>query len=488
MLESDFSGVPVRRIASCVAICLTLAGSAWSQRLLAQSASLPELPRLAIDDLPPTVSGVIQKAYDSAQANPTDASANGRLGMLFHAHNLFEEAEACYKRAHLLDPNVFRWAYYLALVQLGGGNVEEAASTLRLALRLDPDYFPAQIRLGECLRTSSNIEEAGKLYAAVVQKHPDNAHALYGLGRVYAAKKDFDRAAELYRKACELFPDFGPAHYALAQVYQRLGEHVLAEKERKLHKEYQDALPLLEDPFLNEIRALYRDYENYIATAELMGGKGRLEEAAAAYEQALEINPQLPDVHTRLIYIYGRLGQLAKAEEHYQTAIRLGPKTAEAYFNHGTLNLGQGKSPEAEGEFRKAVEINPRYAEAQNSLGYLLDGQGKKLEAIAEFRQAIESSPELPQPHFNLGRLLVEQQNYEEGIPHLLKALSTDDENLKTSYLQALGIAYASLGDIENALRYMNRARQRGTAQNQTKLVESIDEDLRMLGGASTPR
>jgi len=476
----------VRRTALFLTVVLTLSGEPWISGLHAQEAALPELPRPVLNNFHPSVRASIEDVYSFAQSHPMDAAANGKLGMMLHAHNLFDEAEICYRRARTLDPQSFSWAYYLALVQLGRGNTEVAAETLREALSLKPDYLPAQIRLGECLRVSANFEEAGKIYEAALLRDPNNAHALYGLGRVFAARNDLARATQLFQKACEIFPDFGPAHYALAQAYQRQGKVELAEAERKLYKKNQDALPGLEDPLLNEVRALYRDYTDYLATGELMGGKGRYEEAAAAYEEALEINPQLPEAHARLIYIYGLMGQIAKAESHFQQAVSIGPNTAEAYFNHGALLLGQGKSQEAETDFRKAVATNPRYAEAHNSLGYLLEGEGKKAEAIGEFRQAIESSPDFPQPHFNLGRILVEQGNYEEGIPHILKALSTEDESLKSSYLHALGIAFASFGDLENALRYMRLARQRASAQNQTRLVESIDEDLRLLGARTT--
>jgi len=55
------------------------------------------------------------------------------------------------------------------------------------------------------------------------------------------------------------------------------------------------------------------------------------------------------------------------------------------------------------------------------------------------------------------------------------------DEEARTSYLHAIGIAYAELGDLDNALRYMRQARERAVARNYTKLVETIDEDLRLL-------
>jgi len=57
---------------------------------------------------------------------------------------------------------------------------------------------------------------------------------------------------------------------------------------------------------------MYRDYEAYLKLAVELGGVGKLEDAAAAYEEALQINPQLPDAETRLIYIYGRLGSSPK--------------------------------------------------------------------------------------------------------------------------------------------------------------------------------
>lgn len=478
----------MRRIGSFLAVFLTLIGSAWFAGLRAQETSLPELPHPALTDFHPSIRAAIEEVYNAAKTHPQDAAASGKLGMILHAHGLFDEAEVCYRRAQILDPKSFAWVYYLGLVQLGRGNTDEAASTFRRALSLNPDYLPVQIRLGECLRVTANYEEAGKLYESVLLKDPASPHALYGLGRVYAARNDLSPAAKLFQKACEAYPDFGPAHYALAQAYQRLGRVDSAEEERKLYKKNESSFPRLDDPLLDEVRAMYRDFTDYMLTGELFGGKGRLDEAAAAYEGALEINPQLPEAHARLIYIYGRLGQGAKAEEHFRAAIDLAPNTPEAYFNYASLVLNQGDLKKAQGLFQKAVEINPRYAEAQNSLGYLYEVEGKQTEALAEFRRALESNPDFPQAHFNLGRILAKQENFEEGIPHLLKALATEDEEIKASYIQALGIAFASLGDLENALRYMHLARQRASAQKQAKLVEGIDEDLRLLGGASGPQ
>jgi tetratricopeptide (TPR) repeat protein len=451
-----------------------------------QAPSLPELPRLAFDKMLPTVRAVVQKAYDDALARPQDATANGGLGMVLHAHGLSGEAEICYQRAHRLEPGSFRWNYYLGLVQVDQRNCNGAIATFREALLVAPHYLPAQLRLGECLLVSAGWEEAGKLYQAIIQEHTESAEAYYGLGRVRAARDDYPGAIESFQQACKLFPKFASAHFALARAYRRLGQSDKAQEELDLSKKSEGGLPDIVDPLLAEVEELYRDYNAYLKVGAELVGAGKLQDAADAFEEALEIDPKLPEAHARLIYVYGQLGQAAKAEEHFQAAVRLDPKKAEAYFNYGVMLMDHGRSPEAEQAFRNALVVNPRYAEAHNNLGYLLEGQGKLPEALAEFRKALESNPDFPQSHFSLGRILVKQEEYEEGIPHLLKALSTEDEGIKASYLYAVGIAYAELGDLENGLRYLHLAREKAVARNQSKLLASIDEDLRLLEGGGS--
>ncbi len=118
----------------------------------------------------------------------------------------------------------------------------------------------------------------------------------------------------------------------------------------------------------------------------------------------------------------------------------------------------------------------------------LLEGQGKLLEAVEEFQKALEGSPDFPQANFSLGRVLVKEGKFEEGIPRLLKAVAVADEATKPSYLYAVGIAYADLGDLENGLRYLRLAREKAEAENQSSLLQRIDDDRRLLEGQGGER
>ena len=115
-----------------------------------------------------------------------------------------------------------------------------------------------------------------------------------------------------------------------------------------------------------------------------------------------------------------------------------------------------------------------------------LDKERKAL--LDQYQKAIQDDATDSQAQFNVGRILVHKQNYQEGIHHLLKSLSTTDKENKPSYLYAVGAAYVRAGDRENGLRYLNLARQEAATLEQSKLVESIDNDLRTLGAQQTPR
>lgn len=452
--------------------------SSWPE----ETGVVPELPRLNFDNFLPAVRSELQKASAEAKARPTDASASGKLGMILQAHSQLEGAELCYRRAHVLSPAVFRWVYYLGWVQAAQGKYEEAAAALRQALRLDPHYIPAQLQLADCLLASARWESSAKLYEAILAQPGDHATAHYGLGRVRAARKDLSGAVESYRKACELFPDFGAAHYALALAYRDLGQTEKAQEQFGLYAKNKTGAPPTGDRLQGEVDALNESAVHQVRLGTELEHAGMLEPAAAAHEKALEIDPNLVEAHVNLISIYGRLGRFDKAEEHYRAAVRLNPNHAESHYDFGVLLFGLGKYAEAEQAFRRALDIDPFHPEAHNNLAYLFEQQGKLAEAKEHYRKAIENKPDYRLAHFHLGRILVNEKHFREGIEHLLKTLTPEDESTP-GYLYALGAAYGRAGDRQNALRYLQSAREQASQRGQSRLLSSIERDLRVVEG-----
>jgi len=469
-------------------VWLSLAGGAWCSQTPARGLDLPELPKLSVEGLPPTVRAVVQQAFDAAVAHPEDANANGRLGTVLYAHSLVKEAEVCFRRAHLLDPASLSWAYYLGLGQAAQGRYEEAVAALQEAARVDPEYLPVQLALGEVLLATARWEEAAKLYEAMVPKHPTSAEAHHGLGRVRAVRRDLRGAVESFRKACELYPSFSAAHYALAQTYKRLGNTEESLKHLALFDANKSSHPAAEDRLLDEIRALRADPLDHLYRGMKLAQEGKLREAVAAHLRALELNPNLAQAHINLISLYGRLGQYREAEKHFRLATHLEARNPKCYFDYALLLATQSRFAEAETAVRRTLEIDPAYPEARASLGQWLEAQNRPLEAMVEYRKALDANPGDARLHFGIGRVLVNQERYEEGIKHLLKSLDTRDENSKPSYLYAVGAAYARAGNSKEGLRYLRMARELAVARGQPRLVESIDEDVRLLEREGGPR
>src|SRR5450432_4539082 len=149
---------------------------------------LPDLPRLAIDSFRPQIRDRVRKAYREVETKPKDSEANGRMGMLLHAFQQYEAAEICYRRARILDPNGFRWAYYLGLAQAIDGKNEEAAATLRGAIQMDPAYLPALLKMAEVLLISGRLDESQEICQAMAKDDPQVAPVYYWLGRVASSR------------------------------------------------------------------------------------------------------------------------------------------------------------------------------------------------------------------------------------------------------------------------------------------------------------
>lgn len=451
----------------------------------ASGGSLPDLPRLEMGNFLPAIRQQVQEAYTAARVNPKDAHGSGKLGMVLDAYEQYQSAAICYRRAHLLDPESFRWLFYLGWVQAVQGQYQDAVQTLSEALRMKPDFVTAQLKLADSLLAIGKWEEARDIYQAISTAHPERAEAQYGLGRVSASRGDLKAAATAYLKSCELFPQYGAAHYALALTYRKLGEETESLQQFSLYEQNRTTVPPSDDPLRRDVTKLNVGSVAHIRRGADLEQAGKIAEAVAEQKEALRVDPRAVQAHINLISLYGRLGQYDKAVEHYRAARDLDPNQADIYYNYGVLVLRQRKLQDAESAFQHALQINPFYPEAHNNLGSLYEQQGRLNDALQQFAEAIENRPNYRVAHFHMGRIMANQEKYTEAIDHFLKTLTPEDENTPR-YLYALSATYARTGNFPQAVKYARTAREQAARRGQTHLLASIERDLRALENAAT--
>lgn len=468
-------------VAKCSLIAIAVASG---MGLRAQIESVPPLPHLNTSNLLPVVRQQLADAYATARSNPRSSDASGRLGMVLDAYDQYGSAAICYRRAHLLEPESFRWLFYLGWAQAAQGMHQDAVRTLREAVRMNPDYLAARLKLADSLFSIGQWEESHDIYLAISEAHPDNAEARYGLGRARAARGDLTGAVSSYAKSCELFPAYGPAHYELAMAYRKLGDAAQAQRQFMLYDQNKETVPPRDDPLRSEVTRLNLGSVARIRRGADLEQAGRIEEAVAQQEDALRVDPRAVQAHINLISLYGRLGRYDKAAEHYKAALAIDRGRADLHYNYGVLLLRQGRRDEAEAAFEQALRINPYHAEAHTNLGSLFEQEGRLNDALQQFTVALENRPDDRIAHFHAGRILANQERYDEAIRHFLQILTPENEDT-TRYMHALAATYARAGDLPNALKYARMARDRAAAGGQTQLLASIEKDLAALENAA---
>lgn len=156
---------------------------------------------------------------------------------------------------------------------------------------------------------------------------------------------------------------------------------------------------------------------------------GQLDEAEAAFEELLELQPGLAEVHGNLGYVYAQKKDWANAEAAYLTALELNPAEPSFSFALTEVYRDSGQDEKAQELLDKMASERPENAAAQVKRGVFLLNSGKNEEAQAAFEAALAADSSAAEAHYHLGTLLVGQGKVPEAIEHLEAYLATGPEN-----------------------------------------------------------
>ena len=107
------------------------------------------------------------------------------------------------------------------------------------------------------------------------------------------------------------------------------------------------------------------------------------------------------------------------ARAAYQRALDLDPELSDAYVNLGRLMHQLGDLEGAARMYRQAIERSDD-AIAHYNLALVLEDRKNPAEALDHYHHAVRLDPTFADAHFNLGRLLENAGRPEEALRHLL--------------------------------------------------------------------
>ncbi|MEG4013533.1 MULTISPECIES: FkbM family methyltransferase [unclassified Microcoleus] len=177
----------------------------------------------------------------------------------------------------------------------------------------------------------------------------------------------------------------------------------------------------------NETATIYLNNGNQLLES------GNLEEAIAAYRNAIELNPDLSWSYHNLGEALAKLGQLDEAITAFRRSIELNPDFSWSYHHLGDALDRQEQWEEAVVAFRRAIELNAEHFGTYYGLGHSLEKLGQLDEAIAAYRRASELEPETDWIQYKLGELLQQrtQLDLEGAITSYRRAIELNPDDVQ---------------------------------------------------------
>lgn len=120
----------------------------------------------------------------------------------------------------------------------------------------------------------------------------------------------------------------------------------------------------------------------------------RRDEAKAAYEAALDLDPAYVEVLVNLGALQNEKGETEEAIGLLEKAVEIRPDDPRAYVNLGSAYYSKGEYYEAMEHYRKAIEVNPETYEAHYQIAVAFADAGIYREAIRSWQKVIELAPD----------------------------------------------------------------------------------------------
>ena len=315
------------------------------------------------------------------------------------------------------------------------------------------DIFQIQSEIADNVARELKIRLLETESALIKKSSTENvqAHILYLKGLASYSKSTrggLEQSIEYYEQAIGKDPAYAIAYAAIADSYIRLGFKELRSSKEMFRKAKTFAQQALEiDSTLAEahlslgsvIRNLDWDYQA----------------AENEFRKVIELNPNLAEAHSRLAILLAQEGKFDQALPEVRCALELDPISAETSATAGMLYLYSRQYDTAIDLLTNATELDPNMMSAAHNLGLALVQKGRIAEGIKQIEKSLktergaEDSMELAYAYTIAGDT--------EAARKILSEL-IEGSNENPGWAAAIAGVYASLGEIDQAIKWLEKA------------------------------
>lgn len=283
---------------------------------------------------------------------------------------------------------------------------------LKKFLEANPDVQNVRLAYARGLIAEKRYEEARVEFRRLLTANPDNPEMLYAVGILSLQVNDTVEAEQQLKRFIETKRgDPNPAHFYLGQIAEQAGrldeavqrydqvvagEHLVPAKVRAAQVLLrQDKFDAAREQIVNARARLPNDARLVVAESQLLRDAGRHGDSYAYLVNALQANPDQPDILYETALAAEKLGHMDILERHLRRLIELQPQSAQGYnalgYSLADRNL---RLDEADVLVDKALALSPDDPYILDSKGWVMFRQGKLAAALDVLRKAYEKRPD----------------------------------------------------------------------------------------------
>lgn len=300
---------------------------------------------------------------------------------------------------------------------------------------------------------------------------------------------DSDKAASTWpsREECAhrlAWTDFD-RYEAVSQMLKRLNDppftaqYSHAEQLRDLQRQLEELLPAVQSAGLTQAVTRCREAvalspNDWVLNREQALLQEKLSDysgAAASWRRVTELMPQLVDGWEELGTTLEQAGRGQEAMAAFQRALALEPDSAVVNTSLGQLYAQQGNYAEAIRRFETVLRSKPYWQPAHFELGKALEANGRKDEAEAHFQQALQNRIHTPEAYTRMAQFCFERHWYDRAATNFMDALRLNPADAANHV--NLGVCFLELG---------RRADARGQFAEAVRLNPNLPDAHARLG------
>jgi len=357
--------------------------------------------------------------------------------------------------------------YQIGLRNYLDGNLADAIGNMTVAGTKDPRNDKYAFALGAvyyCTSKDAATQElALKQFKKAFKLNPRSQEAVYHMGLAQLELGQYSAALNSFTKTIDLNPGHADAHNSIGWVHYKTSTNDQDQSAISAAKPSSRQLAKLDTAIESFTKALTLDEKHAKAHSNLGSAlldratsKEGVVEALPLLQKAVELAPQVSEVHYNLATALKRAGDVHASVAHFKTAIAIGPATGEMWNNYGLSLTDAQDFQGAEEAFSEAIKLIPSRAEFHSNLAVSHLKRNNRPAAIAAYENAIVVAPSNEDLHVQLAVLYREDGQAAAALDKLKRALDINPQN--PEIYKQLGVQSAHQRKWSEAIAYFKKS------------------------------